>query len=113
MAIAVRRKVRIAVVLWIVFGVVVWNVIFDHHVSTAAGRYVYEATLAFRGQAPPVTMDSVMRPAIARGVQSASIWGGLIVAVGLAAVAFGARRSARRPPADPSSGQPGSAEKRA
>jgi len=97
----VRRSVKIALVLWIVFGVVVWNVIFDYHVQAAAQLYVSEATMAFRGQAPPVTMDGVMRPAIARGVRGASVWAGLIVVVGLAAVAYGARRGRPGPPGGP------------
>lgn len=78
--------------LWIALGVVIWNVVLDHEVAAAAHRYVYEATLAFRGEAPAVAMDAVMRPAVARGVRLGTEWGGALAAGGLAAVAWAARR---------------------
>jgi hypothetical protein len=88
----VTRSTALAVGLWIVFGVVVWNVVFDYEVRMAGRRYVYEATLAFRGEAGPVAMDAVMRPAVARGVELGTAAGGAIVIGGLAAVAWAARR---------------------
>jgi len=95
----VSRKTAVALGLWIVFAVVVWNVVFDNEVQMAGRRYVYEATLAFRGEAPPIAMDAVMRPAVARGVRLASEWGGAIAIGGLGAVAWAARRRRTgRPP---------------
>ncbi|MDE3155261.1 MAG: hypothetical protein KGN76_09165 [Acidobacteriota bacterium] len=94
-----KRSTALALGLWIALGVVVWNVVFDYEVRTAARQYVYEATLAFRGEAPPVGMDEMMRPAIARGVRLGTEWGGGLAVAGLAAIAWaGRRRTSGRPP---------------
>ncbi len=86
-----RTKVRVALLLWIVFGVVVWNVVFDRILVLAGRRYSHDAALAARaGQY--LRIEEVMRPAIADGVRVASAAGGAIAIFGAAAVWFASRR---------------------
>ena len=92
-----RRRVVTAVLLWLVFAFLVWNVVFDRIIVLAGRRYSYDATMAFRA-GHYLRIDDAMRPAIAHGVRVASIAAGLIVLVGiglirLAAEADEARRS--------------------
>jgi len=86
-----RAAVPLAVALWLVFGVVVWNVVFDAAVVVAGRQYVYRQAEFIRGRGPEVSIPGVMRPAIRRGAREATLWGGLVAAGGLAAVAFARR----------------------
>jgi hypothetical protein len=74
----------LAVALWLVFAVVVWNVVFDRVLVLAGRRYVYEATLAAR-QDTFLRIDDYMKPAISRGVRVATATGSGIAALGVIA----------------------------
>jgi hypothetical protein len=92
----VNRK-RLAVGLWIVWAVVVWNVVFDRVLVEAGREYVRTAMAAAAGYGPYARIDDAMRPAVPRAVALASAAAGVIVAVGL--VAF--RRAGRPTSAGP------------
>ena len=64
------RAARIARALWILWAVVVWNVVFDQSV-VLAGRDYIQAALA-SGAGPFANMDDWMRPAVTRGLWLAS-----------------------------------------
>jgi hypothetical protein len=90
---------RLARVLWIVWAVVVWNVVFDHMIVVAGRDYI---TAARRAAAVPggpfAKMDEWMRPAIVRGFWIATAAGAAVLTTGLAAV-HRADRSSHRPAA--------------
>src|SRR6266545_5572426 len=90
------RKVCIAVSLWLILGVVVWNVVFDRVLVVAGRRYVYAATRSWRDEGAYIPIDDWMRPAIARGVLVASAAGATISAIGLLAVVAAMKRERRR-----------------
>ncbi len=90
-----RRAVITAVVLWVVFAFLVWNVIFDRIIVLAGRSYSHDATVAFRA-GHDLRIDDVMRPAIAHGVRVASLWAGVVVVVGLVLIRVAAARDARR-----------------
>jgi hypothetical protein len=93
-----RRAARIARALWIVWAVIVWNVVFDHVIVVAGRNYIAAAGRAAAVTAGPfANMDDWMRPAITRGLWIATAAGGVVLVAGLAAVS-GALRSARRSP---------------
>src|SRR4051812_3956499 len=95
-----RQAARIARALWIVWALIVWNVVFDH-VIVVAGR---EFIIAAAGQAgaaaggPFARMDDWMRPAVARGFWIATTACAGLLVTGLTAVACAERRFER--PAD-------------
>jgi hypothetical protein len=91
----VNRK-RLAVGLWIVWAVVVWNVVFDR-VLVEAGREYVRTAMAAAGHGPYARIDDAMRPAVPRAVALASAAAGVIAAVGL--VVF--RRAGRPTSAGP------------
>lgn len=93
------RAVRLAIVLWVVLGGVVWNVVFDRVLVLAGRRYVHAAALSLQRDGVYLEIDDWMRPAIRRGIRLATVAGLSTAGVGLAAIALVARRSTRRPPA--------------
>ena len=84
------RAARLARVLWIVWAVVVWNVVFDHVIVSAGRRYIAAAELAVKGtpSAPPhfENMDDWMRPAVTRALWTATASATAVVAVGFSLI---------------------------
>jgi hypothetical protein len=91
-----RPAARIARALWIVWAVIVWNVVFDHVIVVAGRDYIAAAGRAAAVTTGPfANMDDWMRPAISRGLWIATAAGSVVLFAGLAAVS-GAVRSAIR-----------------
>lgn len=96
-----RRAVTAAVVLWLVFAAVVWNVVFDRMVVLAGRRYSHDATVVFRSTGRYLLIDDVMRPAVAHASRVASMAAvaiavGALVLIRLAAVLDERRHSGDR-----------------
>jgi hypothetical protein len=88
---------RIAAALWIVWAIVVWNVVFDHVIVVAGREYISAAAAAARA-GTYARMDDWMRPAIARGLWIATAASATILVVGFAAI--------RRATTGPAQGEP-------
>jgi hypothetical protein len=86
------RRARLAAALWIVFALVVWNVVFDRVIVLAGRRYVHDAAVAADRGGPYLLAGERMGPAVTRGVRLASTAGAGVAAFGLAAVALAVRR---------------------
>jgi hypothetical protein len=67
-----RSAVRIAVALWVVWAVIVWNVVFDHVIVVAGRDFIAAAGLAATGPGPYARMDDWMRPAVTRAFWTAT-----------------------------------------
>jgi hypothetical protein len=85
-------RTRVALWLWIVFAIVVWNVVFDRVIVNAGRRYIEIATAAAESNQPYANIEDTMRPARARALWLATASAGLILIVGVVALR-GARRS--------------------
>ena len=102
MRFAARREpvaARIARMLWIVWAVIVWNVVLDHVIVRAGRQYVAAAARA--AAAPPASRhyentDAWMRPAVTRGLWIATAASFTIAASGLVLVRAAARLHAGR-----------------
>jgi hypothetical protein len=77
---------RVAVILWIVWAVVVWNVVFDRMIVVAGRRYVHAAAVAARGNSGYARMDDWMRPAVTRAFWTASAAAAILLLVLLVAL---------------------------
>ena len=86
-----RRKIVVAVVLWLLFAAVVWNVIFDRLIVLAGRRYSHDAYVLYRSTGRYLLINDVMRPAMAHAVRIASVVAGAIAVVALIAIRFAAR----------------------
>jgi hypothetical protein len=89
------RARLLALGLWLVLAIVVWNSVFDEAVNEAAHRYIAAAREASQAGRPLVSMDAIMRPAIVHGAWVATAWGLLIAAVGVAGFIWSVRRERR------------------
>ena len=76
-------RARLALGLWIVLAVVVWNVIFDHTIEVAGRHYLYAAGLAAQRGGPYARIGDWMGPAVSTGLWQASIAAAAILALGL------------------------------
>ena len=77
---------RIATVLWIVWAIVVWNVVFDHVIVVAGREFLTAAIVAARETGQYARMDDWMRPAVGRGLWIATAAAAMILLVGFAAI---------------------------
>ena len=77
---------RLARALWMLWAVLVWNVVFDHVIVVAGRSYIAAAGPAAASHAGFANMDDWMRPAVTRGFWIATASAAVIVLVGLAAV---------------------------
>jgi hypothetical protein len=77
---------RLALGLWITLAVIVWNVVFDHVVVVAGKSYITAAALAASGSGAYARMDDWMRPAVTRGLWTASLFALALLAIGLTGV---------------------------
>ena len=91
-----RRAIVVAIVLWLVFAFVVWNVIFDRMIVLAGRRYSHDATVLYRTTGQYLLIDSVMRPAVSHAVKVASAVAGAIVAGSLLLIRVAALRDPAR-----------------
>jgi hypothetical protein len=85
-----RREVRWAVGLWLGFAFVVWNVIFDRMLVLAGRRYSYEAYVRYRSTGEYLKIDDVMRPAVSRAFELATLTATAIVIVSMALIRMAA-----------------------
>jgi hypothetical protein len=80
-------------------AVVVFAVIQDRVTAAGARRYVALQRAALAGRGSAVTVDEIMRPAIAQSVHEGLLWGGVVLVSGVAiAAAVAARAVAGRNP---------------
>ena len=98
-----RTAARLARALWLTWAFLAWNVVFDHVIVVAGRDYIAAAERSLvAGAAGPAprphfaNMDDWMRPAVSRGVRTASAAAGAIAATGLLLV----HSFARAPRAD-------------
>jgi len=82
----IGHMARVALVLWIAWAVVVWNVIFDQTIVLAGRDYIQAALAA--GVGPFANMDDWMRPAVTRGAWLATAAAGAILVTGVSLCAL-------------------------
>jgi hypothetical protein len=75
-----------------VAAIVVFAVVQDRVTGEGVGRYVAMSREAVPQQRRPVTIDEVMKPAVARGVQQGSLWAGAVLVTGFGGVWIARRR---------------------
>lgn len=87
-----NRRVRAIVLATVTAALVVFAVVQDRVVASGAGRYAALQRAARTGAGPAVTIDEVMRPAVARSVRDGLLWSGVVLAAGLGIAGVVGRR---------------------
>ena len=88
------RPQRIAVTLWVVMAVVVWNAFYDLTVGQGIKEYLFRNALYQAGRGPHISVASVMDVFVFRAVWVSTIWTSVIMLAGLFTIRI---LSSRRP----------------
>jgi hypothetical protein len=98
---------RGVLVITAIAAVVVFAIVQDRVTAVGARRYVTLQRAALSGRGQLVTVDQIMRPAIARSVREGVMWGAVVLVAGvsLAGVTSTRRRHGRREEAQGTSRQ--------
>jgi hypothetical protein len=95
----VMPAARIARVLWLVWAVLLWNVVFDHVIVVAGRDYIVAAKSVINSTGAArhhPNMDDWMRPAVTRGLWIATASAGTVVVAGVVLLRIATARSANR-----------------
>ena len=76
------RPFLLAFSFWLVLGFVSWNVVFDRRVAVAAVAFTREQTLNHQQGRPLVSIDEGFSPEVRAAAGHATLWAGVIVAIG-------------------------------
>ena len=82
---------RLAIALWIVMAVVVWNGLYDLRITLGVRDYLMKQALHDAGRGPAVTIADAMHETVRDAVKVATLWGGIILAAGLGSVTMVSR----------------------
>jgi hypothetical protein len=89
----IRRPARAALVAWVLFAFVVWNVVFDRVLVVAGRQYVAAAAAADVAPGPRPLAADWMLDAQRRALWAASAAAGGVLAVGAIPLVWVRRRS--------------------
>jgi hypothetical protein len=73
------RRQRVAVGLWLVLAVALWNGIFEMIVVRGVKEYLYRAALFDAGRGPFTPVAQIMDPAIYHATWVATLWASVVV----------------------------------
>ena len=77
------RAQRIAVVLWLVVFLVVWNGVYDLVVGQGIKEYLFRNALHQAGRGPQVPIAAIMDPFVQWATFVSTIWASVIMLAGL------------------------------
>ena len=80
------RARRLAIALWLVMAVVVWNGLYDLRITLGVRDYLMKQALHDAGRGPEVTISGAMRETVRDAVRVATLWGVIILGAGLTTV---------------------------
>jgi len=89
-----RLQRRWAAALWLVFGGILWLVVFDASIAREARAYLTRQALYTEGRGPSGSLQGAMDAAAAEGVRRATTAAGTAWAAGLAGIWMATRRRA-------------------
>ena len=80
------RARRLAVALWLVMAIVVWNGLYDLRITLGVRDYLMKQALHDAGRGPAVIIADAMAVTRKDAVMVASLWAAIILAAGLVTV---------------------------
>ena len=80
------RARRLAIALWVLMAIVVWNGLYDLRITLGVRDYLMKQALHDAGRGPAVTISAAMDDTVRDAVKVASLWAGIILIAGLATV---------------------------
>ena len=87
------RREKMALGLWLLFAIVVFNVRFDWQSRMAGHAFVRSQLLRQQQGLPPISINDGFRPMVRDAAREAAVWLVVIAAFGAASTAAAARAS--------------------
>jgi hypothetical protein len=81
------RQVKIAISVWLLLAVVVFNVRFDWQSRMAGHAFVHAQLMRQKQGLPPISINDGFRPMVRDAARDAALWSVVIAAFGAASVA--------------------------
>jgi hypothetical protein len=88
------RARRLAIALWLVMAVVVWNGLYDLRITLGVRDYLMKQALHDAGRGPAITISDAMHETVRDAVRVASLWGVIMLGAGLTTVRLLGNRTA-------------------
>jgi hypothetical protein len=82
------RRERIAVILWLILGVALWNGVYDMIVGQGLREYLFRSALHDAGRGPSTSISGVVDPYLFDAVWIATFWAALVTLGGLLTIRF-------------------------
>jgi hypothetical protein len=80
------RAERLAVLLWLIVAVAVWNGVYDILLTRGVQESLFRAALHQAGRAPAVPLAQVMDLTVRDAIWIATLWSALILLAGLTTI---------------------------
>lgn len=80
------RAERVAVIIWLIVGVVVWNAIYDLLLTRGIKEYLLRAALHDAGRGPAIPLARSMEIAVRDALWVSTFWACLILLAGLVTI---------------------------
>ena len=85
------KPARVAMGLWVLFAIVVFNVRFDWLTHAAGLTFVHQQLERQHNGLPPISINAGFRPMVGDAARSAAVWLAAVAAAGMAATALAER----------------------
>jgi hypothetical protein len=83
---ALGRRERIAVCLWVVIAIVVWNGIYDERLARSTQTYLFKQAIHQLGRGPWVDLTTALDVAVRDAAWVSTLWASLLLLAGLATI---------------------------
>lgn len=88
-----HRYERIAVAVWLVVALVVWNGVYDLLMTRGIKDYLLRQALHQAGRGPDVSMTALIDLAITEAIWVSTLWASVILLAGLMTIRMLSRRA--------------------
>ena len=91
------RRERIAVTMWVLVALVVWNGLYDLLLARSTQNYLFRTAMHDAGIAPAVDLTAALDYAVLEAVWLSTLWAGILLLLGLLTIRLIRSRSAAAP----------------
>jgi hypothetical protein len=96
---SLARRERLAVVLWLIVALIVWNGLYDLLLARSTQNYLFRQALFQAGRGPWIDMGHAMDLAVRDAVWLSTLWAGILLLAGMITI-----RMLRRSTSDAAAG---------
>jgi hypothetical protein len=83
---ALGRRERIAVCLWVLIAIVVWNGLYDELLARSTQTYLFKQAIHQAGLGPWVDLTTALDVAVRDAAWLSTLWASLLLLAGLATI---------------------------